>query len=134
MNFLQHIVTGTKNGLKTKNRKMFGKDIYLHGHNYLLDITIFGLVNETSGFIINLEKLDYLVNEHIIEVLDHSHVEKDINWFIDHQPSTENIVIFIWEQIADKIPQPAKLHSIKLRETSEIYTEYFGPERNNDQN
>ena len=117
---------------ENENLNTFGKDIYVHGHNYLLDITIFGPVNENSGFIIDLEKLDHLVNEHIMEVLDHSHIEKSINWFIDRQPSTENIIIFIWDQIADKILMPVKLHSIKLRETSDIYTEYFGPEGNND--
>ncbi|MBT5955683.1 MAG: 6-carboxytetrahydropterin synthase, partial [Candidatus Marinimicrobia bacterium] len=42
--------------------------------------------------------------------------------------STENMVVFIWEQIKSKIPRPANLYSIKLRETPTIFTEYFGPE------
>lgn len=113
-----------------ENKDIFGKDIYIHGHNYLLDITVSGPINEASGFIINLKQLNELVEKEVINILDHSQIEKDISWFHNRQPSTENMVIFIWSQIADEIPKPAKLHSIKLRETPTIYTEYFGPEKN----
>ena len=117
---------------KEENKNVFGKDIYIHGHNYLLDITISGPINKDSGFIIKLKTLNNLVEEHVISILDHSQIEKDIIWFDDRQPSTENIVIFIWNQISDKIQSPAKLYSIKLRETPTIYTEYFGPDKEND--
>ena len=73
-------------------------------------------------------ELNDLVEKFVIKELDHSQIEKDINWFEGKQPSTENIVIYIWEQIADKISTPAYLYSIKLRETPTIYTEYYGPE------
>ena len=115
-----------------ENQDIFGKDINIHGHNYLLDITISGPINEDSGFIINLKLLDQLVEKYVIRELDHSQIEKDLHWFTNRQPSTENMVTFIWKQIIDKIPSPAGLHSIKLRETPSIYTEYFGPEKEND--
>ena len=110
-----------------ENKDIFGKDIYIHGHNYLLDITIEGPIYEQSGFIINLKTLNELVKERVINIFDHSQIEKDISWFINLQPSTENMVIFIWNQIYDKIPLPSKLYKIKLQETPTIYTEYFGP-------
>jgi 6-pyruvoyltetrahydropterin/6-carboxytetrahydropterin synthase len=110
-----------------ENKDIFGKDIYIHGHNYLLDITIEGPIYEQSGFIINLKTLNELVKERVINIFDHSQIEKDISWFINRQPSTENMIIFIWNQIYDKIPLPSKLYKIKLQETPTIYTEYFGP-------
>ena len=113
---------------ESENKNIFGKDIYIHGHNYSLDITISGPIVESSGFIINLKFLNELVEKKIINLLDHSQIEKDIEWFDNRQPSTENLVLFIWSQIAEDIPAPAKLYSIKLRETPTIYTEYFGPE------
>ena len=58
--------------------------------------------------------------------MDHSQIEKDIGWFSDKQPSTENLVIYIWEQISMDIPLPAKLYKIRLQETPTIYTEYYG--------
>ena len=66
--------------------------------------------------------------KYVISVLDHSQIQKDIVWFHNKQPSTENLVIFIWDQIYSRIPHGTKLYKIKLRETSTIYTEYYGPE------
>ena len=110
-----------------KNYSVFGDDVKLHGHNYELDITIGGPVNEKSGFIINIMELNDLVKEFVIQKLDHSQIDKDIEWFQGKQPSTENLVVYIWKKLADKIPSPAYLYSIKLRETPTIYTEYYGP-------
>ena len=112
---------------KDKNYLVFGDDIRLHGHNYELDVTVGGPINDKSGFIINIMDLNNLIEEFVIEKLDHYQIEKDIYWFRGKQPSTENLVIYIWEQIVEKIPAPAYLYSIKLRETPTIYTEYYGP-------
>ena len=117
-----------------KNREIFDKDVNLHGHNYLLYITISGPVNPESGFIVNLKDLNAMVHENVLEIMDHSQIEKDIEWFKNRQPSTENMVMFIWDQIAHHIPNPARLQSIKLQETPSIFTEYFGPEEGNDTN
>tara|TARA_B100001250_G_C19538276_1_gene673512 strand:- start:99 stop:515 length:417 start_codon:yes stop_codon:yes gene_type:complete len=110
-----------------KNFEIFQEDVRLHGHNYELDVTIGGPINTDSGFIINISNLNRVVDKYIISQLDHSQVEKDIKWFKNKQPSTENLVVYIWSQIAEKIPAPAYLYCIKLRETPTIYTEYYGP-------
>ena len=117
---------------KEENKNVFGKDIYIHGHNYLVDIAISGPIDESSGFIINLKMLNELVKKKVINVFDHSQIEKDIDWFENRQPSTENMVMFIWDQIVKHIPSPAKLYSIKLQETPSIYTKYFGPDNENE--
>ena len=111
-----------------KNYQVFGEDVRIHGHNYTLDITISGPINDESGFIVNLFELNKIVKLHVLDVMDHTQIQLDIPWFESKQPSTENMVVFIWEQIVTKIPNPAKLNSIKLRETPTIFTEYFGQE------
>jgi len=110
---------------ENKNTEIFDKDIKLHGHNYDLYVTIKGPINSDSGFIINLKDLDKIVKDRVIEVLDHSLIQ-DNEWFKGKQPSTENLVVFIWNQISPVISMPAKLHRIKLRETGTIFTEYYG--------
>ena len=60
-------------------------------------------------------------------MLDHSIIQ-DNQWFNEKQPSTENLVVYIWDQIFEEISSPAKLFCIKLRETGTIFTEYFGEE------
>lgn len=112
----------------SKNIKVFGEDIRIHGHNYILSITVKGEINPESGFIVDIKELNKVVNKKVINIFDHSQIEKDIPWFKDKQPSTENMVVFIWNQIFDNIPSNAILHCIKLRETPTIFSEYYGPE------
>ena len=111
-----------------KNHEIFEEDVKVHGHNYELDITLKGNINSESGFVINISKLKDVVNNYVMKFLDHSQIQKDIEWFRNKQPSTENLVLFIWEQIVNRIPDGAQLHKIKLRETPSIYTEYYGPD------
>ena len=111
-----------------KNYAVFGDDVKVHGHNYVLDITLTGPINPSSGFIFDIQELKMIVKKNVLSKLDHSLIQEDINWFQGKQPSTENLVLFIWESISPHIIKPAKLYKIKLRETPTIFTEYFGPE------
>ena len=112
-----------------KNIEVFDEDIKVHGHNYALSITVKGQIDDDSGFIIDIKKLNKIVSKYIIDIFDHSQIEKDINWFKNKQPSTENMVFFMWNEIVDRIPSGAILHCIKLRETPTIFSKYYGPER-----
>ena len=112
-----------------KNYQVFGDDVKVHGHNYLLDISITGPINEDSGFVYDIQRLKEVVDSRVISILDHSQIEKDVEWFKGKQPSTENLVLFIWESIVSYIESPARLHKIKLRETPTIFTEYYGPDK-----
>lgn len=112
---------------EAKNIEIFHDDVKLHGHNYDLYVTIKGPIDPESGFVINLKYLNEVVNNKVIDILDHSLIQ-DNKWFSTKQPSTENLVIFIWKQISSEILLPAKLFCIKLRETGTIFTEYYGEE------
>ena len=112
---------------EAKNIEIFHDDVKLHGHNYDLYVTIKGPIDSESGFVINLKYLNEVVNNKVIDILDHSLIQ-DNKWFSTKQPSTENLVIFIWKQISSEILLPAKLFCIKLRETGTIFTEYYGEE------
>ncbi len=114
------------NWTEEKNLEVFGDDVRIHGHNYILSVTLKGNINEESGFIIDLQKLNDIVKEKIINVFDHSQIEKDIPWFKNKQPSTENMVVYIWNQLVNIIPSNAQLYCIKLRETPTIFSEYYG--------
>ena len=112
-----------------KNIEVFDEDVKVHGHNYTLSITVRGEINNSSGFIVDIKKLNKIVSKYIIDIFDHSQIEKDIDWFKNKQPSTENMLVFMWGEIVDRIPSGAILHCIKLRETPTIFSEYYGPER-----
>tara|TARA_Y100001960_G_C14503223_1_gene742691 strand:- start:293 stop:706 length:414 start_codon:yes stop_codon:yes gene_type:complete len=112
-----------------KNIEVFDEDVKVHGHNYTLSITVKGEIDNSSGFIVDIKKLNKIISKYIIDVFDHSQIEKDIDWFKNKQPSTENMLVFMWNEIAHRIPSGAILHCIKLRETPTIFSEYYGPER-----
>ena len=109
-----------------KNWEVFGKDTQVHGHNYTLHVTVTGDINPDSGFLVDLGHLKKIVKKNVVDILDHSQFEKDIPWFKGKQPSTEVLVVFIWEEITKDL-EGCKLHRIRIEETPTIYTDYYGP-------
>jgi len=108
-----------------KNKEVFGPDARVHGHNYKLEVTVTGDINPDTGFLIDLGELSTIVNDNVISKLDHSQFEVDVPWFKGKQPSSENMVIYIWEEIS-KYLKSTKLHRIRIVETPTIYTDYYG--------
>ena len=108
-----------------KNLEVFGLDSRVHGHNYTLEVMVTATVNPETGFIFDLEELKDIVQKNVIDILDHSQLDKDVEWFEDKQPSTENLVKFIWDQIKPRLTN-GTLHRIRLHETPTIFTDYYG--------
>ena len=108
-----------------KNWEVFGPDSKIHGHNYTLEVMVTGDIVEDTGFLIDLGHLKKIVKKNVIDILDHSLFDVEVEWFKDRQPSSENLVIFIWNQIQSEL-KGAKLHRIRLHETPTIFTDYYG--------
>ena len=108
-----------------KNWDVFGPDSKIHGHNYTLEVMVTGPINDETGFIVDLGHLKKIVKKHVIDILDHSLFDKEVDWFKDKQPSSENLVIYIWNQIYPHL-EGVKLHRIRLHETPTIFTDYYG--------
>ena len=111
-----------------KNRNTFGKcsNPNWHGHNYQLFVTVKGIPDPITGFVMDAKRLKSILHEHIINKLDHKNVNLDVDFFPNHlQPTTENLVVAIWNELKPHI-QNCELHCIKLIETENIYAEYYG--------
>ena len=108
-----------------KNWEVFGPDSKIHGHNYTLEVMVTGSIVEETGFIVDLGHVKKIVNKYVIDILDHSLFDKEVDWFKNKQPSSENLVIFIWNQIEPHL-KGATLHRIRLHETPTIFTDYYG--------
>lgn len=117
-----------KDWSKKKNKEVFGKcaNKNYHGHNFELFITVKGTPDPYTGFVMDAKVLSKLIKKEVIDHLDHSNLNKDVK-FIDKkiQPTTENLVILIWKQLAPHIKR-CQLYSVKLYETENIFAEYFG--------
>ena len=108
-----------------KNWEVFGPDSKIHGHNYTLEVMVTGDIVEDTGFLVDLGHLKKIVKKNVIDILDRSLFDVEVEWFKDRQPSSENLVIFIWNQIQSEL-KGAKLHRIRLHETPTIFTDYYG--------
>ena len=93
-----------------------GKCKNLHGHTYKLRVTVKGEIKQ-NGIIIDFGELKKIVNESVIEQLDH----KFLNDIIDN-PTAENLIVWIWDQLKSKL----NLSEIRLWETPTSYVTYKG--------
>ncbi len=112
-----------------QNEAVFGKcaNGNWHGHNYELYVTVKGQPDPDTGFVFDVKKLSNIIQQHILEQLDHRNLNLDVPFMQHKLCSTENLAIAIWEQLEPHLPDTIKLHCIKLYETPRIYVEYFGP-------
>ena len=110
-----------------KNDEIFGKcnNYYGHGHNYTLEVVVAGEPNLDTGYLLDLKILKKIIRENVIAKIDHKHLNFDVEFLKDKNPTAENIAIGIWNELKDKIPS-GKLYSVKIYETENNYAEYKG--------
>ena len=113
---------------KEKNDEVFGKcaNDNWHGHNYELLVTVKGDPDPDTGFLVDAKKLSIIINEHVVDKLDHRNLNLDVDFMKGKMCSSENLVTEIWNQLQPHLPGSVQLHCIKLYETPRIYVEYFG--------
>lgn len=113
---------------KEENETVFGKcaNENWHGHNFDLYVTIKGIPNADTGFVMDLKKLHKVIKTQVLDVLDHRNINLDVPFMKDKMASIENLAVGIWEQIAPHLDPGVSLHRIKLWETRNNYVEYFG--------
>lgn len=113
---------------KEQNDAVFGKcaNENWHGHNYELFVTIKGKPDPDTGFLFDAKQLSKLVNQYVIDQLDHKNLNVDVPFMQGKMCSSENLAVAIWQQLQPHLPKQVQLHSIKLYETPRIFVEYFG--------
>jgi len=110
-----------------ENQRIFGKcnNPHGHGHNYTLEVTVKGDVDQRSGFVVDLKELKEIMNREVIEAVDHRFLNKEVAEFKDRIPTTENLAITIWGWLKPKL-QVAALHRIRVYETTDLFVDYYG--------
>ncbi|XP_077162207.1 6-pyruvoyl tetrahydrobiopterin synthase-like isoform X2 [Paroedura picta] len=108
-----------------ENQTLFGKGIRRHGHNYKVVVTVRGEINPTSGMVVDLTDLKASMKEAITEPLDRKDLDQDIPYFASIVSTTENLALFIWENLQSHLPAGA-LYKIKVYETEENSIIYKG--------
>jgi len=110
-----------------ENARIFGKcnNPNWHGHNYTLDVSVSGPVEERTGYVIDLGVLKRVVQREVIEKVDHRNFNVEVDFMRGVIPTTENIVVAMW-RVLEPALRPAALTRLVLWETPNNYVEYTG--------
>ncbi len=112
-----------------QNKACFGKcaNANWHGHNYDLFVTVKGEINPDTGFVVDLNWMKKIIDEHIIDVLDHKNLNLDVPFMKNKMASTEVLAVEIYNILQPLLAGDTySLHGIKLVETERNFVEYFG--------
>lgn len=89
-----------------------------HGHNYHLEVTVKGEIDERTGMIVDLGALNQVIEQYVVEPFDHTFLNKDIPYFATVVPTAENIAIRIRQLLQQPIQElGAQLYKVKLIES-----------------
>jgi 6-pyruvoyltetrahydropterin/6-carboxytetrahydropterin synthase len=112
---------------ESENRRLFGacNNPNWHGHNYVIDVSVTGEVDPKTGYVMDLGVLKRIVQEHVIDKVDHRNLNLEVDFMSGVIPTSENIVINCWRVLEPHV-SPARLRKIVLWETHNNYVEYQG--------
>ena len=110
-----------------KNEAVFGKcsNPNYHGHNYELTVSVNGLIDPETGFVIDLKVLKDLIYNEIEIPFDHKNLNIEVEEFKDLNPTAENIAVVIWNRLRPKLKPDFEL-SVTLYETPRNFVTYSG--------
>jgi 6-pyruvoyltetrahydropterin/6-carboxytetrahydropterin synthase len=115
---------------EAENRRVFGAcaNPHGHGHNYVLEVTVQGGIDDVTGFSADLAALDALLRREVVEPLDHQHLNHAVPEFGDAGmiPTCENIARWIWPRLAGGLPAGVQLVRLRLREDAALWVDYYG--------
>ena len=119
---------GRADWTEARNREVFGlcANPNWHGHNYEMDVTVEGEIDPETGYVYDLKALRTLVEERVIDDLDHGNLNLDVPWLAEANPTTENLVVAMWQRLAGGLPAHVRLRRIVLWETPRNSVEYSG--------
>ena len=113
---------------EARNHEVFGPCARCHGHNYGLEVTVDGPVQEDRGMVMDFQELAMHVQRRLLDLVDHRDLDKDVPFLQGILTTAENLLIEFWKQLADGLPVGVRLHAISLRETRDFTCTYYGPE------
>jgi 6-pyruvoyltetrahydropterin/6-carboxytetrahydropterin synthase len=115
-----------------ENRQIYGKcsALHGHGHNYVIEITLYGPVDRKTGFLFDLKELKTMLEEEIVARFDHRHLNFDVSELANCVPTTEILAITIWDILESRLRsitnKEISLHEVRIHETGKNSVRYLG--------
>src|SRR5271155_2187747 len=107
-----------------ENRRIFGKcnNPHGHGHNYVLEVTVAGEPDPTTGMVLDLKELKDIMQKEVGERMDHRHLNYEVPELAGQIPTCENIAAVIWKILEPKIRQ-GRLDRVRLYEAPDLFAD-----------
>ena len=115
-----------------ENRRIYGpaSNPNGHGHNYVLEVTVAGNPDTATGMIFDLKRLKEIINEAVVEPMDHRFLNHEVPPFDKTVPTTENLASEIWRRLSPHFSgSAARLSNVRLYETEDLYVDYSGADK-----
>jgi 6-pyruvoyltetrahydropterin/6-carboxytetrahydropterin synthase len=106
------------------NRRQYGLCAGVHGHNYVLEVTVAGRPDPVTGYVVDLGDLKRIINDAVADRCDHRDLQQ-VDFLRGVILSTENLAIAFWREIEPLLPA-GRLHGVRLYETPRNFVDYFG--------
>ena len=112
-----------------ENQAAYGKcnNPHGHGHNYVVEVLVGGVVDAEKGMVLNMAALDEVVRRRVMERFDHTNLNLD-SLFVNRVPTTENLCRAVFD-LLDGTVEPASLVLVRVEETENNFFEYSGEGR-----
>ena len=110
-----------------RNHRTFGANTQLHGHNYLIELSLKGPVDPETGMCADLARVDEILEHEVVSRLG----GRDLSQELDELPTTENLALHVWRQVATALAASgarAALERVRVYESPELFVDYEGDE------
>ena len=119
------------NWSEEKNFAVFGPcaNFNWHGHNFELIVTVRGIPDHETGFVVDLKSLSEVVRKQVIDRVDHKNLNLDVDFMAGKLASCEVLVMEFWKILAPAVKEIATtgaLYKLTLYETPRNFVEYMG--------
>lgn len=111
------------------NRMLYGEaaNPHGHGHNYIVEVSVDGEPDAVTGMVMDLKVLKDVINEEVVEPMDHRFLNHEVPPFDRVVPTAENLAREIWRRLEPRLKLPnAHLTSVRIFETEDQWAEYSG--------
>jgi 6-pyruvoyltetrahydropterin/6-carboxytetrahydropterin synthase len=96
-----------------------------HGHNYTIEVSVSGPIDPETGMVIDLKELKEIMRKRVVDRVDHTNLNEDVDFLRGVIPTAENLARAFWQQLEGAITS-GKLHEVMLQETERNSVRYHG--------
>jgi len=94
----------------------------------LVEVTVRGPIDPATGMVMNITDLKKMMDIAIMDTMDHKSIDKDCDFFAKTKTvsTTENVAMFVWNQLKPLLADPSLLYEVKIWETEKNIVLYRG--------